>query len=262
MARAWTQQEKEEHKKELHKLYIIENKTIKEISLILSIAPQTVFKRLSMCDITTIPERKEKYRNTRRDIVIPKKYSKELAEFVGIMLGDGKISHFQVLVTLGDKELSYAEHVCDVIEQLFFVRPKIATRATGYHDVYVGSVLLTTWLFSMGLVVNKVKYQVDVPRWIFSKKSYIKACLRGFFDTDGSIYKLLYGMQVSFTNYSLPLLFALRKMLFELEYTPSRLSSHKVYLTRKEDVIRFFKEIQPKNKKHLQRFKKIHASVV
>ena len=262
MARAWTKQEKRFYTKELYTLYIQENKTIKEVASILCIAPQTVFKRLASCNIKTIPERKEKYRNIRRDIVIPKRYSKELAEFIGVMLGDGKISHFQVLVTLGNKELVYASHVCDLMEKLFLGRPKIATRSTGYHDVYIGSVLLTTWLLSMGLVTNKVKYQVDVPNWIFSKKSYMKACLRGFFDTDGSIYKLRQGMQISFTNYSTPLLFALRKMLFELEYTPSRLSSHKVYLTRKEDVTRFFKEIQPKNKKHLQRFETIHASVV
>lgn len=261
MARAWTKTEKEIHTKELNKLYVLENKTIKEIANILDVVPQTVFKRLQMCKIKTIPHKKENYRNIRTDIVIPKKYSKELAEFIGIMLGDGKISHFQVLVTLGDKELNYANHVCDLMEQLFSVRPKISTRATGYHDVYIGSVLLTKWLMSQGLVTNKVKYQVDIPKWIFSKKEYTKMCLRGFFDTDGSVYKLRYGIQLSFTNYSLPLLSSLQSMLLRLQYNPSCVSSHKVYITRKENIEKFFRDIKPQNSKHCARYKK-YASVV
>lgn len=257
MAEKWTKQEKEKHAKELKRLYIRENKTIGEIALLLCIAPQTVFKRLRMCGIETIPEQKKNYRNIRTDLRIPKHLSKELAEFIGIMLGDGKLSHFQALVTLGNKELYYASYVCDLMEQLFSVRPKISTRATGYHDVYIGSVLLTGWLMSQGLVTNKVKYQVNVPRWIFSKKEYMQMCIRGFFDTDGSVYKLRHGVQISFTNYSLPLLESLQSMLFSLEYSPSRISSHKVYLTRKNDIERFFREIQPHNNKHCVRYKKI-----
>ena len=257
MARKWTKQEKEKYTKELKQLYIRENKTIKEIATFLDIAPQTVFKRLHMCGIKTIPECKENYRNIRTDLSIPKHLSNELAEFIGIMLGDGKLSHFQVLVTLGNKELHYANYVCDLMKGLFLVRPKISTRATGYHDVYIGSVLLTRWLMSQGLVTNKVKYQVDIPKWIFSKKEYMEMCLRGFFDTDGSVYKLRHGVQISFTNYSLPLLISLQSMLFRLGYSASRVSSHKVYLTKKDDLERFFREIQPQNSKHCLRYKKI-----
>lgn len=210
-----------------------------------------------MCEIKTIPEHKENYRNIRTDLKIPKHFSKELAEFIGIMLGDGKISHFQTLVTLGNKELHYARYVRDLMEHLFLVRPKILTRATGYHDVCIGSVLLTGWLISQGLVTHKVKYQVDAPEWLFSKKEYMKMCLRGFFDTDGSVYKLLFGIQLSFTNHSVPLLTSLQSMLLRLQYSPSRISSHKVYLTKKEDIERFFREIQPQNSKHCARYRKI-----
>lgn len=257
MARKWTEHEKGKYTKELKQLYIRENKTIKEIAVLLGIAPQTVFKRLHICEIKTIPECKKNYRNIRTDLSIPKRFSKELAEFIGIMLGDGKLSHFQALVTLGNKELSYANYVCDLMEHLFLVRPKISTRTAGYHDVYISSVLLTGWLMAQGLVTNKVKYQVDAPEWIFSKKEYMKMCLRGFFDTDGSVYKLRYGMQLSFTNYSLPLLTSLQSMLLGLQYSPSRISSHKVYLTKKEDIERFFREIQPQNSKHCVRYRNI-----
>ncbi len=109
-------------------------------------------------------------------------------------------------------------------------------------------------MISEGLVFNKVKSQVDVPKWIFSNEEFMKRFLRGFFDTDGSIYKLRYGIQISFKNYSHPLLKSLQKMLSGLGYKPSRISSHSVYVTRVSDVVRFFEEIQPANIKHKKRY--------
>lgn len=82
----------------------------------------------------------------------------------------------------------------------------------------------------------------------------MKKFLRGFFDTDGSVYKLKFGIQISFTNFSVPLLKSLQKMLIELGYKPSRISANKVYLTQIKDVKRFFEEITPANPKHQRRF--------
>lgn len=262
MAKRWTKIEEENLRKELYELYVMQNKTIGEISKLLSIEQSSVHKRLVRLSIPITPEKKKKYLNKRTDIVIPKKQSIELAEIIGILLGDGSLTHFQIVVTLGNKEYSYAEYVKSLMNKVFHADAKIGIRETKYNDVYFGSVEISSWLQDQGLVFNKVKDQVDVPGWIFCKDSYKKACLRGFFDTDGSVYKIRHGIQLSFTNYSVPLILSLRKMLFELEYTPSRLSSHKIYITRKEEIIRFFKEIQPKNKKHLKRFKTINASVV
>ena len=82
------------------------------------------------------------------------------------------------------------------------------------------------------------------------------------FDTDGSVYKLKFGIQISFSNRSQPLLCSFRKMLVLLDYQPSRISGPRVYLTRIPDIKRFFEEIKPKNTKHVKRFEKfIHAPV-
>ena len=78
--------------------------------------------------------------------------------------------------------------------------------------------------------------------------------MRGFFDTDGSWYKLRWGSQIAFNNKSQPLLSSARNMLLLLGYSASRAVGYKVYLTKKKDIERFFKEIQPHNIKHLQRF--------
>jgi DNA-binding transcriptional regulator WhiA len=205
--------------------------------------------------IITSPEQKTGYLHKRVDIKIPSQRTEELAEFFGIMLGDGHVSQSQVIVTLGTKEYSYAKYVSLLMEKNFQTTPRIGIRRSGYKDVYISSVELSKWLQKEGLVCNKVKSQVGVPSWVFQRNELMQSFLRGFFDTDGSVYRLTYGVQISLTNKSLPLLLALQKMLNTLQYKPSAISAGKVYITNRTDVARFFKEIKPSNEKHIRRFK-------
>lgn len=257
MARRWTPDEEREKFLELRRLYVVENKTIAEIGHILGIAEQTVFQRMQRLGIASTPERKATYIARRRDdIVIPKRYTAKLAEFFGIMLGDGRLSPpYQIVVTLGTKELSYAQYIVGLISGMFGAKPKIGIRNDGYKDIYLGSTELVSWLHREGLVHNKVLYQVGVPKWVFRKREFMERFLRGFFDTDGSVYRLRFGVQVSFNNKSRPLLQAVHRMLQILGYRSSEISGFKIYLTKKLDVIRFFREVQPANPKHQQRFK-------
>lgn len=257
MARRWTMKEENRYHFELVDLYIKQNKSLREVSKILGISESTVFRRLNRLGIKTQPYLKKNYLKKRTDVKIPNKYSVDLAEFFGIMLGDGHVSHFQVVVSLGNKEEKYAKHVKLLMKKIFETNVKISLRGTGYRDVYLGSVDITSWLLKQGLVYNKVKSQVDVPAWIFGKNNFMEGFLRGFFDTDGSVYKLKYGIQMSFCNRSLPILKSLQLMLKKLEYNPSSISLYNMYLTRRGDVKRFFEEIKPSNPKHVARYLKI-----
>ncbi len=111
----------------------------------------------------------------------------------------------------------------------------------------------------MGLVTNKVKYQVSIPGWIFEKQEYQMACLRGLIDTDGSVYKLRYGIQISFTNHSRPLLEGVRRLFIENNFHPSKISSDAVYLTRRNELERYFQTIGSSNPKHHRRYLKFWA---
>jgi intein/homing endonuclease len=261
MGRRWIKEEEKNKSKELRFLYVRQNKNINEISAILKIAPQTVFQRLQRLKIPTSPEKKSGYLHKHTDIQTPKKRTKKLAEFFGIMLGDGHISDFQTIVSLGTKEMMYAEYVAVLMGEIFKTKAKVSIRKDGYKDVYISSVELSTWLQEEGLVFNKVKSQVGVPKWIFSSDDFMRAFLRGFFDTDGSVYRLRYGIQISLTNKSLPLLVSLQKMLFKLQYKPSGISSGKVYVTNRDEIFRFFTEIKPSNIKHINRFKEFGNKV-
>ncbi|MBI4035707.1 LAGLIDADG family homing endonuclease [Candidatus Daviesbacteria bacterium] len=74
---------------------------------------------------------------------------------------------------------------------------------------------MVKYLTSKGLSLgNKVCLQVGVPNWILSKEDYIKACIRGLIDTDGSFVLHRYTIKgkiytypkISFSNRSEPLL--------------------------------------------------------
>jgi DNA-binding transcriptional regulator WhiA/DNA-binding CsgD family transcriptional regulator len=255
MPAKWKPKEEQAHRAELERLYIVKNLSIREISNILNIAQQTVFQRLQRLGVPINPQKKQKYQNRRSDIRIPKRHTPELAELFGILLGDGHISHFQVLVTLGTKEQSYAEYVVRLMQKLFGATPRISIRRTGYRDVYLGSVRLTKWLLRNGFVQHKVRSQVDIPEWVIKKRTFSERFIRGFFDTDGSIYRLRYGTQISLSNRSMPLLTSLRKMLDSLGYRVSRISAERVYITHSDDIARFFRELQPQNPKHVMRFR-------
>lgn len=259
MARHWIAVEEEKYRKELNQLYTLENKSLREVATVLGIAEQTVYKRLKRLDIPSVRASKLGYNNQRLDVAVPNGHTPQLAELFGILLGDGHISRFQVVVTLGSGERRYARYVQDLMRIVFAGDPRISVRSTGHFDVYLGSSAVTKWLSKEGLVAHKVCSQVTAPLWIFEKRVYMQAFLRGFFDTDGSVYRLRYGCQISLTNKSLPLLLSLQKMLKTLGYTPSAVSAYRVYLTKREDIERFFREIKPANAKHLRRFEKIRV---
>lgn len=255
MARRWTKKEENEKRKELMKLYIKENKTIGEIGDILHIGQATVHQRLIRLGIPVDPSKKLHYRNIQYSVKLRKQYSNKLAEFIGIMLGDGHISHTQVMVTLGSKENEYVLYVSKLMDEIFNTKSRIFVRKTGHKTVYMGSVLAVKWLEDMGLAHNKVKYQVDVPKWVFAKDGYMKNAIRGLIDTDGSVYKLKFGAQISFCNNSQPLLNSVRLMLAKLGFHPSKICNNKqFYLTRQQDLKKFFKEIGFNNSKHHRRF--------
>ncbi len=256
MARAWTTSEKTNFKKTLKKLYIDKNLTISEIGKILGIAEQTVYDRLVRLGIKTRPQNKKNFLNKRSDFKIPKTKNSCLAEFFGIMMGDGSLSENQVMVTLGNKEDSYVKHVSELMELIFKTKVSVSVRKAGYKDVYIGSVELSKWLKNEGLVYNKVLSQVDVPKWLLQKDKFMISFLRGFFDTDGSIYKIKHGKQISFSNRSLPLLSSVRLMLLKLGYHPSKESVFKVYITRKEDFLKFLKQIKPAHKLKLDKMRR------
>jgi len=252
MPARWNKNIEKSKYKELSDLYITQNKTISEIGKILKISESTVYDRLLRLRIKPNRSIKKGFNNTS-SATIPYIRTRKLSEFFGIMLGDGCLTKTQVTVTLGNKETEYVDYVSKLITELFNIRPKVIKTKKGHYVVYFGSTKVVNWLLENGLVFNKVRQQVKPPSWIFEKRFRIEGFLKGIFDTDGSIYKLRFGVQIAFTNRSLPLLGAILRSLHILNYHPSKISMFRVYVTKRKYVLKFIKKIGFSNPKHRQR---------
>jgi len=254
MAKRWNKSEESIRKKELVEMYVRKNKTIGEIAKILNLEQSSIFKRLLRLKIKSDPSKKNGYKNINYGVVIPGQYSSKLAEMLGILLGDGHLSPTQVVVTLGKKD-EYVDYVSDLMKQLFLARPRVITTRGGHFVIYLGSTRLVRWFLDMGLAFNKVDSQVDIPSWCFKNKRFLVNVIRGLIDTDGSVYKLKSGnVQISFCNRSIPLLKSTRSALLSLGFFPSKISGYNIYLTRKNDLHKYYKEVGFNNKKNEKRF--------
>lgn len=177
-------------------------------------------------------------------------YSKELAEFVGIMLGDGGITFEQCTITLnGEADANYILFIKVFLNTLFGVAPKLFKHK---HDkavvIYYYGVALVAYLKGLGLKPgNKVKQQVDVPEWIKNDKEYSIACLRGLMDTDGGVFLHNYKIhgkeysykKICFTNKSVPLLAFVFNTLQRLKFTPKYIANKRIWLYDQNDVLRY-----------------------
>jgi len=198
----------------------------------------------------------------RKEIKIPA-YSELLAEFIGIILGDDGIANRQVTVSLNyTADAEYILYVISLFKKLFSITPgRTDVIKDNCTHIVASSTNLVEFLEKIGLHRgNKVKQQVDIPKWVFKNKGWMKFCLRGLIDTDGNIARKNYhantlAMQISFTNASEPLLKSIRRIWAELGYHPTEITRRQVHITRFKEVNRYIKEIGFSNSKHKKRYK-------
>lgn len=193
------------------------------------------------------------------------RYSSALAEFTGILLGDGGISNYQVTVTLhriDDK--MYGQFFRSLVKKLFNIPVGIYEDKRSLATNYVLSrkELVGFCEERLGLVVgNKIIHQVDVPDWIMQQPKYYTACIRGLIDTDGSVYTHRYCVsgknyiykKIDFTSRSKSLRCSLARMLRALDIVANIRGDH-VAIDDQKAVKRFFAIVGSHNPKHLKRY--------
>lgn len=194
------------------------------------------------------------------------KRSIELAEFMGIMMGDGGMQKYQAIITLhhiDDRE--YIDFVITLIKTLFKLKPALyhIVRSSVYNIVISRSGIVE-YLHALGLPIgNKVKQEFDIPDWIKRERRYSIACLRGLVDTDGSVFTHSYKVngkwyaykKLSFTSYSEPLRLSVANILVDLGMSP-RIAGKDVRLDSITDMGKYFSIIRSHNPKHLKRYEK------
>lgn len=199
----------------------------------------------------------------RKVIKFPRK-SEQLAELVGIMIGDGGITPFQVKVTLDlVKDKDFAFFVKALFEKLFGIKVSILeTKKDSTIEVVVSSRAVVEFLMKCGLPNgNKIRQGIDIPRWIKANLNWSRRCLRGIFDTDGSVYLdrhtgklgMYRSINVALTSASPKLLLSINDILLKEGFVPTITSKGSIRLRRSEEMLKFFKIIGSDNPKHLGR---------
>ena len=182
----------------------------------------------------------------------------DLAEFIGIMLGDGGLTYFQCVVYLNSEtDNDYAYYVVDLLERLFGLRAKIyKSKKEKVWRIVISSVNLVKYLQIKGLSLgSKVRLQLGVPNWVWSKPEYVKACLRGLIDTDGCFVIHRYKVngkqyaypKIAFTNRSAPILDFVYEGLSQLGFKPKKSLQKQVWLYNKNEVRRYLGEVGTRN---------------
>jgi hypothetical protein len=127
----------------------------------------------------------------RKHIIFPDE-SVYLAEFFGILFGDGGIGNkWQFVISLNSEaDLEYSEYVVKLIKFLFKIDVAVRKRpGQKCLLVVVSSISLIDFLLSKGAVYgNKVAKGFDIPKWILKNRDYHRCFVRGLMDTDGGFY--------------------------------------------------------------------------
>lgn len=198
--------------------------------------------------------------NGVKTVVLPRR-NKKLAEFVGICLGDGCTSDYQVSVTLNsvaDKE--YVLYVKKLAACLFpGATISLVKRKDTAIDVRIFSHKVVSFMREMG-IISKAKF---IPQWIKNDSAYRRACIRGLLDTEGSIsfkeYPSKRGIslykQLNFRSISGDFMKFVRDELLLVGLKPTMTLKKSLYLSNHKSIDRYRKLIGFSNPKLYKRSK-------
>lgn len=200
---------------------------------------------------------------TSKNKIIELEENNQLAEMIGIILGDGNLyddgRKYLLRVTSNRiEEEEFRKYTKNIMTQIFKINPKSYSKKNqNATDLVIQNKIIVKSLIEKGLIPgNKVKNQVSVPDWIKRKKEYTIACLRGIFDTDGSVYlrNTQKSFGLNFKNGSLPLVIDFKEMCESLGIETQKIPKPKTYHDPKTGKISKAYQVTIENKFQIAKF--------
>lgn len=189
-----------------------------------------------------------------------------LAEFVGVLFGDGHVGKYQTSITLDSRnDREYADYLKGLIENKFGVPAKLSFRKNARAlDLTISSIAFSKQMVRFGMVEGtKLRVGLHIPEWITSSRTYTQAFLRGLFDTDGCVYselKKVNGKEyryigMAFASASPSFLGEIAVALQGLGLSPTYTSRQKsVYMRKQSSIDAYFSMVSSHNPKHSVRY--------
>lgn len=131
----------------------------------------------------------------KRGVFFPKQSNCKLAEFIGILTGDGYINYYPkkedyIIEIAGDSRFDkeyLTQYMPSIIKRLFNVVPSIYYRKNK-NAMYLR--IRSKGLFNFlrcANFKNGLKGQITIPSWILKNDKYMISFIKGFADTDGCL---------------------------------------------------------------------------
>ena len=204
------------------------------------------------------------YEIKKREKLKPLKleYSKELAELIGILLGDGEIKKDGTLRIAfdpkKDKNFLYRK-VFPLIKNI--LNNKIgfeSEKRIAFYNIAFVRYLKEDCNLNPG---SKFENNWEIPKWCFNKEEYLTSVLRGLFDTDGYFGYLKGSLELMFGRFSSKsslLVKSIKNSLDSLKINHQisicNDGRYKIRIENKKYIIDFFYKIGTSNIKHIVRF--------
>ena len=186
--------------------------------------------------------------------------NEDMAEFLGILYGDGCLGSRKFLVDIsGDSKADLRYHkfrVAPLIMKLFGLAPrfKYETHAQEMHTLLTSKMVHSHISREFSFPIGYKKDRMEIPKIILQSDLYKKAFLRGLFDTDGGVHRHhKTSIQVQFTSTDPNFIRQVCGLFREFGYN-ARINGNDIQIHGKKEIDRFFQEINPKNPKHRYKF--------
>ncbi|MFH1376766.1 MAG: LAGLIDADG family homing endonuclease [Candidatus Woesearchaeota archaeon] len=206
-------------------------------------------------------------------VQIPNEPTINLAEEFGIHIGDGSMNFYKekglVSIAINPNEKKYM----DFIKRLYWSLYKVSVNLRNWSRAYgfqLSSNELVEFKYKQGLPLGK-KENINIPHWIKKNEQYQKACLRGIFDTDGTLYiEKKYNKpypRIQISSISQNLIKDIHEILVNLDFKVSLWKENfrnKNWKTRHVIALRGYKQVQKwmdeigtNNPKNLEKYNKL-----
>jgi len=214
-----------------------------------------------------------------RNISLPEKMTSDLAEEIGLHLGDGSMNYYngkglyQLRGHMEDDKSHYSSRIQPLYKKLFDIDVNLRDMpSTGVHGFQIWSNDLVNFKKNiLGLPLGP-KHDFLIPNIIIENDEFSKSFLRGYFDTDGCLYLenkrgKLYP-RIEMVSISEKFIKQLENIILRLGFRVTyekrddlvrhKFAIHKLSIRGNEMTKKWFLEIKPNNSKHVNKFKKLN----
>lgn len=220
---------------------------------------QTKYTNLSVKKISDTMKRKKidnfktwreqmKSENKIKSEYLSFKKDGDLAELIGVILGDGHIRTYprteELSIFSNSNNLDFIKRYSTLVEKIFNKKPAITlhsgencTRIRIYQK-YISK--------RLGVPFSpRANLNIQVPKWIISNKKYMVRYLRGLYEAEGSysVHKPTYTYKMLFSNRNISILKNVFKLVLKLGFHPHQ-SKDKIQLSKKNEILEFIDLIE------------------